>query len=312
MNSDDKRKLIVRDGKFRFIHWGVLILSLVATLMVYSFTKGQVEDKEIRSFLKEADQVVDIVSERMEKYEDALWGGQSCIQSHGGDISRLDWSTFSNHIRIDKKYPGINGIGVIYNVKKEDLNSFVLLQEEDFPEYEIYPVHDEEEYWPITYIEPVGINYEAIGLDMAHEENRYAAVKKARDTGEAQITGPIILVQDVDRSSGFLFFVPIYIGASGTLEERRNNIVGVVYSPFMVRKLMDGTLKRDKRHVDIKISDGDEVIYNESDKEMNSHCFIKVKQYQINMYGRTWTFDISPNTSFYEESNNQPLIILFG
>ena len=52
------------------------------------------------------------------------------------------------------------------------------------------------EYFPITYVEPAAANAAAIGLDMAHEINRLTAMRKARDTGGAQITAPIVLVQD--------------------------------------------------------------------------------------------------------------------
>ena len=65
-----------------------------------------------------------------------------------------------------------------------------------------------DDHWPITLIEPVAINASAVGLDMAHETNRYTAARKARDTGTSQITGPIVLVQDSARTPGFLFFVP--------------------------------------------------------------------------------------------------------
>ena len=65
---------------------------------------------------------------------------------------------------------------------------------------------------PITYIEPVSTNAKAVGLDMAHEANRYAAAKQARDSGVARITGPIVLVQDEQHTPGFLFYAPFYRG----------------------------------------------------------------------------------------------------
>lgn len=99
---------------------------------------------------------------------------------------------------------------------------------------------------------------------MAHEINRLTAAKKARDTGVAQITGPITLVQDAGKTPGFLFYAPFYQG--GIYEEvaqRRKHFSGLVYAPFVVRKLMEGVLAKHKRHVGVRISDGQNVLYDE-------------------------------------------------
>ena len=99
---------------------------------------------------------------------------------------------------------------------------------------------------------------------MAHETNRYSAARKARDTGQAQLTGPIVLVQDAEKTPGFLFYAPFYEGGRyDTIKERRKHFVGLVYAPFVIKKLVQGTLQKSKRHVGIQILDGNDTLYDE-------------------------------------------------
>jgi signal transduction histidine kinase/CheY-like chemotaxis protein len=243
-------------------------------------------------------------------------GGVSAIQAKGGNISYKDWLTFSNSLRIDVKYPGINGIGVIHHITQKRLSSYLSEQRLYRPNYQIHPKHNEIEYFPITYIEPVHTNAKAVGLDMAHEAIRYTASKKARDTGLAQITGPISLVQDAEKTPGFLFFAPFYKGGVyDSQEERRKNFTGMVYAPFVVKKLMKGVLEQEKRRVGIRIKDSNNILYDElvdSNIDFDTRPLFE-KTDEIKLYGRKWEFDIQSGKSFRETSkNNQPLMILFG
>jgi CHASE1-domain containing sensor protein len=180
-----------RGGSLHWYHWLVVVLSIFLTVFAWYFSKKQVDEKSRIQFLRESDHVVELISERMKKYEDGLWGGVAAIQAKGGDISHQAWRIFAENLRIDTKYPGINGIGVIHYVPRGKLNSYLEKQRQDRPDYKVHPEHNGNELFPITHIEPVNINAKAVGLDMAHEVNRYTAAKKARDTGLAQITGPI-------------------------------------------------------------------------------------------------------------------------
>jgi signal transduction histidine kinase len=301
---------------FHWFHWLIVSLSILLTVFAWWFSSKQVEEKVQSQFQKEADQVVELVSERMRKYEDALWGGVAAIQANGGDISYGDWLTFSTHLKIDVKYPGINGIGVIYHLRPGELDSFLKKQRSVREYFKVHPAHNEKELLPITYIEPFGKNAKAVGLDIAHEKNRYTAALKARDTGLAQITGPISLVQDQAKTPGFLFYAPFYIGAADkTLDDRREYFVGMVYAPFVVNKLMQGTLLREKRRVDIQISDGTEVLYDEHIKtniDYDPNPLFK-KSIALDLYGRTWNFDIRSTKLFRATAQyNQPFTILAG
>ena len=304
------RSELERAGTIHWFHWVIVLLSLIITISAWYFSNKQIVEKIQIRFEREVSQVKNLILERMQKYEDVLWSGAGFIKTVG-DVDRKQWSRYSHTINIEKKYPGINGIGVIYFIKPEQVQSFLQTQRKIWPNYKIFPKHKQNEYVPIAYIEPITGNVQAIGLDMAHEENRYVAAKKARDTGCAQITGPIVLVQDSEKTPGFLFYVPYYKNTSNSISERRKNIVGMVYAPFVVKKLMQGTLSKKNRHVRIRITDGKNVLYDE--QKINKLNPMLRKTTQISLYGRVWKFEIWSAEEFRELANsNEPFTILIS
>lgn len=307
-----------KDNNLHWIHWVVIIGSVTLTLYAWNLSTQQTENAIKKRFLREADQVISLVTERMAKYEEALLGGVGAIQTHhpNSEIGPSKWKRFSDSLNLSEKYPGINGIGVAFSVPKDQLFSHIASQKKFRPNYKVFPSHDENEHLPIAYIEPVDINKKAVGLDLAHEKNRYSAAIKAKKTGATQITGPIVLVQDNAKTPGFLFYAPYYRGgAKLTLSERKESFIGVVYAPFIVHKLMEGTLAKKGREVGIRISDGEEKIYDEHNsdfKDYDPSPLYKKKQ-QIEIYGRTWNFDIWSGNSFRSHANfSQSNVILIG
>lgn len=299
--------------KFHKAHWLIIILSVILTFFAWYFIQQQVNQKISQDFERNAEQVLELISERMSKYEDALWSGVALINSSPTKINHAQWKLFAQSLHIESKYQGVNGIGVVYHILPENLSDFLNNERITRPNYNIHPKHQQNEFWPIVYISPEQENAAAIGLDMAHENNRYTAAKLSRDTGKSQITGPIVLVQDSEKTPGFLFYAPFYQGDSSTLSQRQKNISGLVYAPFVVKNLLAGTLHKNKRLVDIKIIDDKQIIYNEhieTEANFDSDALFN-KTYQVEMYGRSWFFTVNSNLAFKKASiNNQPLIIL--
>ncbi|KZN15201.1 histidine kinase [Marinomonas sp. TW1] len=302
---------------FHWSHWAVISLSLLLTLGAWYFSNQQAEQKTKAQFDFQAEQIVSLVQERMEKYEEALWAGVAALHTLPNNMARADWRIFANSLKVEDRFPGINGIGVIHYLEQDKLNSYLAWQRETTPNFTLHPAHTKNEYWPITYIEPQVTNQAAVGLDMAHEINRYSAAKKARDTGKATITAPITLVQDAKRTPGFLFYAPWYGDRQGGhfYGDQNGDFLGLVYSPFIMKKLMGGVLTNSNRQVNFSIHDSGEALYselNESSENYDDNPLYS-KQIEINMYGRDWLFTVQSSSLFRaQNTQNQPLIILAG
>ncbi len=302
--------------KIHWLYWGVVVALFLITIAGWEYAKRQLDEKVSQQFHREAQQSIDHIIERMRKYEDALWSGVAFCDAVGRDITYDEWVTYSESIRIDEKYPGINGIGVIYAFDRAEAEEFLEQQRVLRPDFKIHPSHSEDVLYPITYIEPVETNRKAVGLDMAHESNRFIAAKKARDTGSAQVTGPIVLVQDANQTPGFLFYAPFYKDAAhSTQEERVENFVGLVYAPFVASELVKGVLDRENRNVDIRLKDGADVLFDEhvvTEADYDADPLFTMSK-RVFLYGREWTFDVWSAKSFRKAQNNsQPLMILLS
>ena len=301
-------------GRITFVHVGVVFLSLMLTWGAWQFSVHQIDTRTQLRFEASRDRALGLITDRMTRYEDALWAGVAAVESHQNDMSYDNWHTFAAHLRIDQRYPGINGIGVIHFHDSEALAEHITEQRRTRPEFSVFPPHDGPLFMPITYIEPEDINAAAVGLDVAHELNRRTAALASRDTGTAQVSGPIVLVQDAGKTPGFLFYAPFYRdGPRADVAQRRENILGAVYAPFVVHKLMDGLLAKELRHVRFSIRDDDQVIYDEhsaEDPSIDPNPMF-VETVALDFYGRVWTVDVRTDLAFRSENTNgQPTIIL--
>lgn len=305
-------------GRLHWYHWLVVALSLVLTLSAWYITSVEVEEKTQAQFEFQAEQIVAQVQERMAKYEEALWAGVAALHAIPGQASREDWNIFASSLQIETRFPGINGMGVIHYVPPEKRDAYLAWQRQLMPDYMMHPEHDQPEYWPITYIEPQASNRKAVGLDMAHERNRYTAAMKARDTGEANITGPITLVQDAQKTPGFLFYAPWYADDEMMPEaygDDTRRFMGLVYAPFIMFKLMDGTLANTNRQVNFSIRDGNEVLYNELNPGSENYDPDPLFRQEITLplYGRPWHFTVQSSRIFRDQhTQSQPMMILIG
>ncbi len=109
---------------FHWTHWLAMGLALlIAFGASYSSWSNQKHLYEA-DFDRQASLTLDLISERMVKYEDSLWAGVSAVQAAGGKISQQQWRVFQQHFNITQKYPGIRGIGVIEPVDPLDRERF--------------------------------------------------------------------------------------------------------------------------------------------------------------------------------------------
>ncbi|MGB7243698.1 MAG: CHASE domain-containing protein [Sulfitobacter sp.] len=301
-------------GHVSLFHLIVIGLSLTMTIGAWQISKSQIETRIETRFDSARDRALGLITERMEKYEDALWAGVSAISSHGGDVSHEQWRIFAEKLRIKDRYPGISGIGVIHYLTDRDMPAYMAARQAERPGYKIHPAHAEALYMPISFIEPEARNAAAVGLDVAHELNRRTGALASRDTGTAQITGPIVLVQDAGSTPGFLFYAPFYRGGHpASLGARKARFQGAVYAPFVVRELMAGALAQDLREVRFSITDAGQRIYDEhlADDPLYDPDPLRTDQVSLELYGRTWVLDVRSNLIFRAHNTyDQPTFIL--
>lgn len=197
------------------------------------------------------------ITQRMEIYTDALRAGVALF-AESKTVTRAEWTAFASSLRLHKRYPGINGIGVIYRVPAAGASNFLAgVRADGMPDFAIHDVPDAvrpvdglggHEFFVVTYLEPLTNtvtkvnNTLALGLDVASETNRYAAAMRSATTGRPWITQRITLVQDQQQRAGFMLYVPFYNngGQPRRLTHRRSELGGWVYAPFITTNFISG------------------------------------------------------------------------
>lgn len=242
---------------------------------------------------------------RLDSYDYALLGAVGFIR--GSEfISRSEWQSYVETLDIYNNFPGIGGVGLITPVAKKNLDNFLKeARKDNAPNFAIHPKNFlNDEFYIIKYIEPEKYNDKAVGLNIAFEESRFEAANLARDSGFSAITNKIILVQDNDKTAGFLLLHPIYSKTFLTnSKERRDSFLGWVYAPFIAKNFLYKLTRSQGEDFDLKVYDGAEeskesLIYSNIDFNHKSKFVVKK---QVEVMQKEWLF-VCSSTASYENN----------
>ena len=244
-------------GLRRFVRplWFPLTLLLVgsaATVFVTHELREAFQAQDAERFAAAADQLQDRINERLDTYIAMLRAGAG-LAAASSNLTLRDFRAFTGQLELERRYPGIQGIGLSVRIAPGDLRQAVAARRRDGdPGFRVWPEEPREEYHAIVYLEPLDRrNLAAIGYDMFTDPTRRAAMERARDMGEPAASGAVTLVQEIDdeKQPGFLIYMPVYEGGSipAAIEQRRARLWGFVYSPFRAGDLFTGILGRNPR-----------------------------------------------------------------
>lgn len=279
----------------------VLLLSLAATFLVWTVEERAVDRDAKDYFDFRANDAAERIENRLKLYEQALRGAQALFIS-SGKVSRGEFGNYVSDLNLNAAYPGIQGIGFALAIPPSDLGRDVAaVRRQGFPDYAVRPSGVRDFYTAIVYLEPFDWrNKRAFGYDMYSESARRKAMEQARDTGKMAMSGKVVLVQETGRDvqAGFLMYLPVYkIDAPhATLDERRANLLGWVYSVFRMGDLMSGIFGNRSDEYDIHVYDGDgmsdrSMMYDFKPGHMPRPKFVSFRKMQV--ANHVWTIRIA-------------------
>ncbi|BAZ37797.1 GAF sensor hybrid histidine kinase [Calothrix sp. NIES-4101] len=226
----------------------ILLGTLLLTSLFSYYAAIASQTKDRLRFKNEVEQTHSNIQNRLHTYV-TLLHSTSGLFATNYQITRQDFQSYVKHLELRKNYPGVQGIGFSIRVMPEDVQSLVnKMQKQGFPNFALRPNTPRSEYHTIIYLEPLDKrNQVAIGYDMFSEATRRAAMKRARDTGLPAASGRVYLVQEIEqhKQAGFLIYLPIYRRDRQikTVTEKRDALLGFVYSPFRADDLFAGILQ---------------------------------------------------------------------
>lgn len=248
---------------------------------------------------------------RMDTYVAMLRGAAGLFDTMG-TVDRQAFSVYMAHIGLRENYPGIQGIGWGAPVPagtEEATIRWLALQGHAQPT--LWPaVADGHQRTAVLLLEPDDErNRKVIGLDMASEPVRRAAMEQARATGGPVATGvvtPFRTEPGTTPPKSFLIYLPIF--------ERSENRVfrGHVYAAFRFNDLFSGMFAREPGSpLTLTIRDGspgagDGPLFDSRTSGRSAHAITR----PINIHGQPWLVEYQ-STRWFERQSSRPLIPLF-
>jgi diguanylate cyclase (GGDEF)-like protein len=226
--------------------------------------------------------------------------------------SRTGWHEFVTMLDLHGRFPGVQAIGFAERVPLAGRAAHVKrVRAEGLAAYDIGPAGERPQYFPIALNEPAGaLDARAMGYDAYTEPGRRTAMERARDSGEAAITGRIVLAADALGSdhAGFVLYVPVYRGDArpATPEARDTALAGFVYAVLRMPLLMRGVLDEDAAPVlDVQVIDGAPdagaatlLDTRQGGDAASVSAFRRAVSFPID--GRTWTVQFTSRPEFDE------------
>ncbi len=256
--DDAKLDLIARlqqlPMRHRWLRWAVLAASLAFSAASTYYFGVQVRQEAHSRFETVAVGVANDVQSRIRAYVDVLYAIRGLFDS-SDNVTRDEFHQFAQALSLSERYPGATNISFasrVLHAKKPEFERAVRAETsplvKGLPEFAIKPPGGRPEYLVLTYIEPMGKNVAAWGLDLNADPLRRSVVDRARDSGQIASSSGVTLLRDGNSSvSSTLLRLALYRGGGvpGSVEERQRLYWGMVGSTLRVSEMVDATLSKE-------------------------------------------------------------------
>lgn len=297
-----------------FLPYLILLVGLAFTFIVYYYFSKLTLEQDQSRFQKNVQELRDRIRLKVETSITLLRAGTGLFAA-SDEVAPVEFYRFVQQLDLQKNYPGIQGIGFSKRFTRAEKDDLVRQMRQKVREdFNVQPDGPRDEYTAIVYLYPLGnLNEKAIGFDMFSDPVRRQAMEEARDTGLPAASGRVRLVQEPDNEEqpGFLIYAPVYRnGASlSSVEERRQALVGYVYSPYRIDNFL-GPITSARNDVTLQIYDGNEIkpaafLHGTTGPPPNDLRFTKSDT--LDVAGRVWTLNYAATPSF-ELGSSRPLL----
>lgn len=295
----------------------LLLLAGLSLLVFWQWSALQAGSREAqtRRFALAVDGVETSMQQRMRAYEMVL-RGMSGLLAGSDKVSFAEWQRATDQLQLQEHYPGIQALSWSRYLRADELEGFVAQARADGQsDFRVYPPGEREAFLVVDFISPLDWrNRRVMGFDMYSEVVRREAIDRARDEGEAVLTGPLRLKQETEKNvqTGVLLYLPVFRLSVplSSVEERREALIGMVSGSFRMADLMGGILGSSNELFNIELVDKADVSNTlVSELEAPDHIPRFATQRTLNIYGREWLLKVSSTPAYESAVSNQSLPI---
>ena len=288
----------------------VFLIGLQLAALSARWQERQNTEEANQKFSELAQDMADDVEQLLRNYEKGVRGLRGAVVAAGGSaVSREQILAYSATRDVDVEFPGARGFGVIWRVPAAAEAAYVQRAAADgWPGFAVKQLTPHAgERFVITYIEPVGRNRQAVGLDIASESNRRTAAETAMRTGTATLTAPITIVQATGKPSrAFLLLLPIYRqgAALGSAAQREQATLGWSYAPLVIDEVLE-QLPRSRGYYTLLLRDRAETapFYTSPPTETRPDALRWSGEFDL--FGRRWEAQLQATPAFMTSLRQQ-------
>ena len=243
--------------------WSVGVSVLMAFLVVVglsSYIQSHAEAEQRLEFISRTDTIHSAVATTAEGYLETVRSING-IYYASKLVERFEFRLFVE--RPLSRQSGISALAWIPRITREERDTFVqetrreasaqtdlalragleayALKEFHPPdEWKPYGENTEDEYYPVHFIEPYEGNEQALGINLASNAARRAALHSARDLDTLVCTAPIVLAQETGEDMAVLLIVPIHERGKPreTIQDRRDYLLGYASGVVRIREVV--------------------------------------------------------------------------
>jgi len=240
--------------RHRWLRWAVLAASLAFSAVSTYYFGIEVRQEARSRFETVGIGVANDVQSRIRAYGDVLYALRGLFDA-SDKVTRDEFHQFAQALSLAERYPGATNISFASRVphaKKLEFERAVRAETspliKGLPEFAIKPPGERPEYAVLTYIEPMGKNVPAWGLDLNADPLRRSVTDRARDTGRMASSSGVTLLRDSNAGvSSTLLRLALYRGGGvpGSVEERPRLYWGMVGSTVRIGEMIGATLSKD-------------------------------------------------------------------
>jgi diguanylate cyclase (GGDEF)-like protein len=307
------RRLVARAHELplrhRSLRWTALALGIVLSVVSAWEYRAQLERSARLRFQVLALDKANDIELRLRAYTDVLYALRGLFDA-SQQVTRHDFSHFADALSVGERYPGLTNISYTFRVPGAGKTAFETairagLSGIGAPPFAIKPPGERSEYAVLTYIEPMGQNIVAWGLDLNADPKRRAAVEAARDSGAVSSSTGVTLLRDNGSSiASILMRLAVYEGGGvpASLEDRRRLYRGLVGSTVRVDELIEAAVPHDiMSQMRIRVALGgagaDEALYDSRPRSAAQDQYAAYAVgYRITLADRDWHVQFTPVT----------------
>ncbi len=190
----------------------VLMLGLALSVWIWHRASEDLRNQADANFERYATLAFANISQTVGQQFDLMLAFQALFRT--GTPTRREFAQLHQDLRLGSRDLGVQAVQFSQHITEAQRAAFearvrrdTSVEAEGYPQYALHPAGPRADYVAVVFNEPMRGNEAAMGHDIAAEAMRREVLERARDTGQAQLSAPLNLIQG---HAGYIVRVPVY------------------------------------------------------------------------------------------------------